>query len=82
MLAIQKIMALTAPPELQSNYINLQIRKLLSKIDVLFTLQNNHINAETEAYKKLHKFQLLNNIAKALLELKACENTSPLFLSI
>lgn len=56
MLAIQKIMALTTPAELQSNYINLQIRKLLSKIDVLFTLQNNHINAETEAYKKLHKF--------------------------
>jgi hypothetical protein len=26
------------------------------KIDVFFGLYNNEVNAETEAYKKLHKF--------------------------
>ena len=60
----------------------MQIKKLQSKIDVLFNLQNNQINAESEAYKKLHKFQLLNNIAKALKELQVCDDDSMLLKAI
>ena len=81
-LSIQKIMAISTSDELQEKFIQLQIKKLQSKIDVLFTLQNNQINAESEAYKKLHKFQLLNNIAKALKEIKVCDDESSLLKNL
>lgn len=52
------------------------------KIDVFFGLYNNDVNAETEAYKKLHKFYLLNNIQKALLQMKLRNSDHPLIQSI
>lgn len=52
------------------HFIHSIINKLMLKINVFFGLYNSDINTETEAYKKLHKFQLLNNIQKALTEMK------------
>ena len=43
-------------PTITDHFIDAHIRKLCMKIDVLFGLYNNEVTAETEAYKKLHKF--------------------------
>lgn len=59
-------------------FIEAHIRKLLMKIDVFFGLYNHDVNAETEAYKKLHKFQLLNNIHRALMQMKLRDPKHPL----
>lgn len=54
---IRKIDKLMVDDETTANYfIHSHINKLLMKINVFFGLYNSDINAETEAYKKLHKF--------------------------
>lgn len=80
-MVFRKINDLNIHQEVRNTYIESQIKKLTSQIDILFTLQKNQISAEGEAYKKLHKFQLLNNIAKALVQLKVCDITSPMFIN-
>lgn len=62
-LNIKKLDELFADNEsIKAHFIEWHIRKLITKIEVMFTLYNHEVTAETEAYKKLHKFQLLINV--------------------
>lgn len=82
-LNIKKISDLIPNDEDNLNlFIEANIKKLLLKIDIMFGLYNCDINSETEAYKKLHKFQLLNNIAKALMQLNMRDVNHPLVQSL
>jgi hypothetical protein len=48
------------------NFIEAHVAKLLMLIDILFGLYSSHVSAETYAYKKLHKYQLLISVATGL----------------
>jgi hypothetical protein len=56
-------------PLLAKQHVDNVIRQLSTKIDLFIGLYNSDVNVETVAYKKLHKFQLFNNISKALCDM-------------
>ena len=49
-----------------NHFTDALIKSLILKIDVLLGLYNSEGIAEMQAYKKLHKFQLLINIEEAI----------------
>ena len=81
-LNISKIDALRLDEPTTNHFIDAQIRKLMLGIDTVFSLYNYFINAEAEAFKKIHKFLLLINIQKGLQQVKVRQHDSLLVQSL
>jgi hypothetical protein len=78
-ISISKLRLLNLDETVASYFINAHTNRLLLKIDMLFGIYCAHVTAESEAHKKLHKFCMLDSVAKAIKQMGVADPYGQLF---